>query len=84
MLAVRQALPHVFFNAPQGRVHIDGENRHSYLTPRIAISNVGAGFDIVYESAQPIKPDPYLVWEETRVERMARTSRTVNSLRIVK
>lgn len=83
MLAVRQALPLVFFNAPQGRVHIDGENRHSFLTPRIAVSNRDAGFDIIYESAQPIKPDPYLIWDETRIERMARTARTSNPLRLV-
>jgi ABC-type branched-subunit amino acid transport system substrate-binding protein len=84
MLAIRQALPHVFFNAPQGRVHIDGENRHSFLTPRIAISNKSASFDIIYQSAQPIKPDPYLVWDDLRIERMARTARTDNPLRLVK
>ncbi|MGE0212902.1 MAG: transporter substrate-binding domain-containing protein [Parvibaculaceae bacterium] len=84
MLAVRQALPHVSFKAPQGRVHIDGENRHSFLTPRIAVSNSNAGFDIIYESTQPIRPDPYLVWADNRIDRLARPIRGGNPLRLVK
>ena len=37
-------------DAPQGRVHIDRDNRHCYLTPRIGVSNRAGGFDIIYES----------------------------------
>jgi branched-chain amino acid transport system substrate-binding protein len=84
MTAVRSALPHVALSAPQGRVHIDGDNRHCYLTPRIAVSNSEAGFDIIYESSQPIKPDPYLVWDDARIERFARPSRNSSLLRLVK
>jgi branched-chain amino acid transport system substrate-binding protein len=84
MAAVRQALPHVSFMAPQGRVQVDGENRHSYLTPRIAISNDSIGFDIIYEAPQPIRPDPYLVWTDTRTERMARSAMSGHLLRLVK
>lgn len=61
---VRAALTQVSMQAPQGEVHIDRDNRHSYLTPRIGISNERAGFDIIYEAPAPVKPDPYLVWHD--------------------
>ena len=38
MAAVRAALPHVAMEAPQGRVLVDGDNRHCHLTPRIGVS----------------------------------------------
>jgi ABC-type branched-subunit amino acid transport system substrate-binding protein len=62
--AVRAALPHVVIDAPQGQVHVDRDNRHCYLTPRIAVSNTAGRFDIIYEAARPVRPDPYLVWQE--------------------
>ena len=36
--AVRAALAHVALDAPQGRVRIDSDNRHCFLTPRIGVS----------------------------------------------
>jgi branched-chain amino acid transport system substrate-binding protein len=80
MTAVRSALSYVALNAPQGRVHIDSDNRHCYLTPRIGVSNHDAGFDIIFEAAQPVKPDPYLVWDEARVSQV----KSRNKLRLVK
>ena len=77
--AVRAALPHVAIEAPQGQVRVDRENRHCYLTPRIGLSNASGGFDIIYEAARPIRPDPYLVWQEFKGAGM-RTP----SLRVVK
>ncbi|PWT71160.1 MAG: hypothetical protein C5B46_08665 [Proteobacteria bacterium] len=62
--AVRAALPHVAIEAPQGEVHVDRDNRHCYLTPRIAVSNAAGAFEIIYQAARPVRPDPYLVWEE--------------------
>ena len=64
MHAVRSAILEGTLHAPQGRVHIDPDNRHCYLTPRIGISNRGFGFNIIYEADGPVKPDPYLVWSE--------------------
>jgi branched-chain amino acid transport system substrate-binding protein len=64
--AVRAALPHVAIDAPQGEVRVDRENRHCYLTPRIGVSNAVGGFDIIYEAARPVRPDPYLVWQESK------------------
>ena len=54
---------------PKGGVRIDSDNRHCFLTPRIGVSRRGGGFDIIFEAAQPVKPDPYLVWDEARVDR---------------
>jgi ABC-type branched-subunit amino acid transport system substrate-binding protein len=63
MASVLMTLPSVVLDAPQGVVHVDRENRHSYLTPRIGLSNAGGGFDIIYEAPGPVRPDPYLVWQ---------------------
>ena len=51
-------------DAPQGQVRIDRDNRHCYLTPRIGMSNAEFGFDVIYEAPAPVKPDPYLVWQD--------------------
>ena len=81
MNAVRSALPQVALEAPQGRIRIDRDNRHAYLTPRIGVSNDRFGFDVIYEAPAPVKPDPYLVWQEVRVE--ARPQRRPANLRLV-
>jgi branched-chain amino acid transport system substrate-binding protein len=47
--------------APQGEVWINGQTFHAHLTPRIAISNRHARFDLVMEAPEPVRPDPYLV-----------------------
>ena len=74
MAAVRAILSHVEFDAPQGPVRIDSDNRHSYLTPRIGVSNAKSGFDIIFAANEPIKPDPYLIWDDVRHERPARSA----------
>lgn len=79
--AVRSALPQVALAAPQGEVRIDRDNRHAYLTPRIGVSNHRFGFDVIYAAPAPVKPDPYLVWQEVRVE--ARPQRRPANLRLV-
>jgi urea transport system substrate-binding protein len=81
LAAVRESLAHVSMEAPQGEVHIDRDNRHCYLTPRIGISNAAGGFDIIYEAPQPLKPDPYLVWHDPR---MQSAGRQVPNLRLVR
>ena len=62
--AVCVALPNVAIEAPQGEVRVDRDNWHCYLTPRIAVSNAAGSFDIIYQAARPVRPDPYLVWQE--------------------
>lgn len=64
--AVRAVVPEIALDAPQGRVRIDRETLHAYLTPRIGRSNGKAEFDVVMEAPEPIAPDPYLVQSTPR------------------
>ncbi|TDE34795.1 transporter substrate-binding domain-containing protein [Antarcticimicrobium sediminis] len=48
------------FEAPGGRIHIDPETRHTWLTPRIGVARPDGLFDVVWESGAPVRPDPYL------------------------
>jgi len=50
----------VSFDSPEGRVTVDAENNHCVLTPRIGVCRSDGQFDIVWESSEPVKPDPYL------------------------
>ncbi len=61
--AVLAALNTVSFEAPQGSVQIDPENRHCFLWPRIGRSRLDATFEILHSSNRLVRPDPYLVWE---------------------
>jgi branched-chain amino acid transport system substrate-binding protein len=76
--AVKAEVVHQRLDAPQGRVWIDEQTFHAYLTPRIARSNANAGFDLVSEARAPVQPDPYLVHNSARFEAAA-----VSSLRLV-
>ncbi len=64
--AVRAAAVRQQIAAPQGRVWIDPETLHAFLTPRIGRSNAACRFDILNEAAEPVRPDPYLVWNSQR------------------
>jgi ABC-type branched-subunit amino acid transport system substrate-binding protein len=48
-------------DAPQGRIAIDADNNHTWLTPRIGVWNGLDAFDVVWEAEQPVQPDPWLV-----------------------
>ena len=65
-------------DAPQGKVWIDEQTFHAYLTPRIGRSNGNARFDLISEARAPVQPDPYLVHNSARFEAAA-----VPSLRLV-
>jgi branched-chain amino acid transport system substrate-binding protein len=56
-----RVLPGSEFAAPQGKVRIDEHNHHTYLRPRIGRINGAGQFDIVEETRQWVRPDPYLV-----------------------
>ena len=49
------------FEAPQGRIKIDPDNNHVYVTPRIGRSTTNGTFEVVWQAPEPVKPDPYLV-----------------------
>jgi branched-chain amino acid transport system substrate-binding protein len=59
---VKKALYRCRLDAPQGRVWIEPENNHSFLTPALGISRPDGQFDILWTAGEPVRPDPYLVW----------------------
>lgn len=59
--ALMPALLSSEFDAPQGRVGVDSSTHHTHLNPRIGRANRQGQFDIVWEAAAPVRPDPYLV-----------------------
>ena len=64
-LAIRDAFKGQEMDAPIGRVKIDGENLHTYLTPRIAQWGADGQGKIVDEYKEPLRPLPYAAYGET-------------------
>lgn len=62
--SVREALRGLSFAAPQGLVTVDRENLHCWMRSRIGRSTSGGTFDLVFEDAGQVRPDPYLVWSD--------------------
>lgn len=58
--AIQDAADGVSFDAPEGKVTIDGENHHITKTARIGEIKPDGLIYTVWESAGPIEPDPYL------------------------
>ncbi|MEV0620827.1 urea ABC transporter substrate-binding protein [Nonomuraea sp. NPDC050404] len=58
--AVKKAAPGIKLERPEGLVTIDGENQHMYKTARIGIIQPDGLIKQVWDSGEPIKPDPYL------------------------
>lgn len=75
---IKAVLPQQRLAAPQGKVRVDEETFHAYLTPRIGRSNRKARFDLISEARSPVQPDPYLVHNSARFE-----AATIPSLRLV-
>jgi len=69
--AVLAALNTISFEAPQGLVQIDADNRHCFLWPRIGRSRADGTFEILHSSSKLVRPDPYLVWEPLALSAMA-------------
>jgi urea transport system substrate-binding protein len=58
--AVNAASDGVTFEAPEGTVTVNGENHHIAKTGLIGQINAENQFDIVWDSGEPIEPDPFL------------------------
>lgn len=58
--AVKAAAPGITFDAPEGLVTIDGDNQHVYKTVRIGKIREDGLIDTIWETEEPVKPDPYL------------------------
>ncbi|MEO8693630.1 MAG: urea ABC transporter substrate-binding protein [Acidimicrobiales bacterium] len=57
---VKAASKGITFEAPEGKVTIDGENQHVYKTARIGLIGSDGQIKEVWNSGSPVKPDPYL------------------------
>jgi urea transport system substrate-binding protein len=57
--AVRQALPHQHFNAPEGGIYVDALTQHTYKPIRIGKVRPDGMLDIVWDSGTPIAPIPF-------------------------
>ena len=58
--AVKKAADGITFDAPEGKVTIDGATQHIYKTARIGQIQADGLIKEVSSSPAPIKPDPYL------------------------
>jgi urea transport system substrate-binding protein len=56
---IQEGLPGQQFQAPQGQVKIDPVNHHTWLWARIGRANSDGQFDVVDESKDWIRPDPW-------------------------
>lgn len=50
----------ISFDAPEGKITIDGDNQHCYKTVRVGVVNDKGLIDEVYSTDKPVEPDPYL------------------------
>lgn len=57
---VKAAAKGLSLDLPEGKVTIDGDNQHVYKTARIGVIQPDGQIKEVWNSGQPIKPDPYL------------------------
>jgi ABC-type branched-subunit amino acid transport system substrate-binding protein len=56
-----EAVRAVSFDSPEGPITVDADNNHCSLTPRIGVCRSDGQFEVVWESSEPVKPDPYLL-----------------------
>ena len=63
--AIREGIKGQVFDAPNGRVTIDPDNLHTYLTPRICQYKEDGQGTIVDEYSEPLQPLPYSAYGET-------------------
>ncbi|MDQ3814370.1 MAG: urea ABC transporter substrate-binding protein [Armatimonadota bacterium] len=57
---VRKAAGGITFQAPEGKVTIDGKTQHVWKTVRIGEVQANGQFKEIWSTAKPVKPDPYL------------------------
>ncbi|MNW65165.1 Aliphatic amidase expression-regulating protein [compost metagenome] len=57
---VKAAAKGLEFDAPEGKVTVDGDNQHIYKTVRIGEVQEDGQFKELWNSGAPVKPDPYL------------------------
>ncbi len=63
---VKAAAKGIEYNAPGGKLQIDGDTQHVYKTVRIGEVQKDGQFKEIWNSGKPVKPDPWLktyTWE---------------------
>jgi len=63
--AVREAIRGQEFDAPDGRIKIEPNNLHTWLTPRIAQWQADGQGKIVHEFEEAVMPLPYAAYGES-------------------
>ena len=63
---LRRAVYSAAVEAPFGTLRIDPDNNHAYLTPMLGRSVPGARFETIAAFDEPVKPDPFLAWDDER------------------
>jgi urea transport system substrate-binding protein len=58
--AIKKAAGGISLDLPEGKVTVDGENQHVYKTARIGLIQPDGQIKEVWNSGEPVKPDPYL------------------------
>jgi urea transport system substrate-binding protein len=58
--AVRVALAGLTYQAPEGLVTVDGDNHHLLKEARIGVIDPSGQITEIWNSGQPIVPDPFL------------------------
>ncbi|NOS67748.1 MAG: urea ABC transporter substrate-binding protein [Candidatus Peribacteraceae bacterium] len=56
---VRKAAKGLIFRAPEGLIRIDPDNQHLHKIARIGQIGADGQFTVVWESKNPLKPEPY-------------------------
>ena len=56
---VRRRLSGQSFDAPEGLIHVDGDNNHTWKRVRVGRIREDGQFDIVWDSGRAIRPIPY-------------------------
>ncbi len=59
---IREAVKGTEMIAPQGKVRIEQDNLHTWLWPKIAMAKPDGQFEVLVESKEWIKPDPYAAY----------------------
>lgn len=59
---IREAVKDQEILAPQGKVRIERENLHTYLWPKIAVAKSDGQFEVLKDSAEWLKPNPYAAY----------------------
>lgn len=58
--AVKEAAGGITLDAPEGPITIDGDNQHLFKTARVGVIGDDGLIEEVWNSGEPIKPDPFL------------------------